>query len=113
MTDSPAGLPIADMTPSAIVRHLDEYVVGQDDAKRILAVAVYSHYRKIAQAHAGGIELAKSNVLLIGSTGTGKTLLAKAVWSRRTLPYCSSSDAGPPPASPVKAISPVPQTTPR
>jgi ATP-dependent Clp protease ATP-binding subunit ClpX len=90
MTDSPAGLPIADMTPSAIVRHLDEYVVGQDDAKRILAVAVYSHYRKIAQAHAGGIELAKSNVLLIGSTGTGKTLLCQTLSRVLGVPFVTA-----------------------
>ena len=90
MTKSQAGVPIADMTPSTIVRHLDEYVVGQDDAKRILAVAVYSHYRKIAQAHASGIELAKSNVLLIGSTGTGKTLLCETLSRVLRVPFVTA-----------------------
>ena len=63
------------MTPSEIVRHLDRHVVGQEDAKKILAVAVYSHFRTSAKAGSDSVELVKNNILLIGSTGTGKTLL--------------------------------------
>jgi len=67
------------MTPSEIVRHLDQHVVGQADAKKILAVAVYSHFRKSAKALSDAVELIKSNILLIGSTGTGKTLLCETL----------------------------------
>jgi ATP-dependent Clp protease ATP-binding subunit ClpX len=67
------------MTPSEIVRQLDQDVVGQADAKKILAVAVYSHFRKSAKALSESVELVKSNVLLIGSTGTGKTLLCETL----------------------------------
>lgn len=65
------------MTPSDIVKYLDQYVVGQDDAKKTVAVAVYSHYKKVGKAGSEGAEMAKSNVLLVGSTGTGKTLLCE------------------------------------
>ena len=67
------------MTPSEIVRQLDQHVVGQADAKKILAVAVYSHFRKSAKALSDAVELVKSNILLIGSTGTGKTLLCETL----------------------------------
>ena len=62
-------------TPSAFVKYLDQYVIGQEEAKKILAVAVYSHYRKISALRQSGGSgmIAKSNVLLIGSSGTGKT----------------------------------------
>jgi ATP-dependent Clp protease ATP-binding subunit ClpX len=75
------------MTPSAIVRYLDQYVVGQDDAKRTLAVAVYSHYRKIERSRADAVELAKSNILLVGSTGTGKTLLCETLSKALNVPF--------------------------
>jgi len=77
-------------TPSAIVRFLDQYVVGQDEAKKIVAVAVYSHYRKIAASsgHAGTI--AKSNVLLIGSSGTGKTLLCDTLSRLLDVPFVTA-----------------------
>ena len=76
--------------PSAIVRHLDEYVIGQDDAKKILAVAVYAHYRKIAKARAENSELAKSNVLLIGPSGTGKTLLCETLSHILDVPFVTA-----------------------
>lgn len=76
--------------PSAIVRHLDEYVIGQDDAKKILAVAVYAHYRKIAKAQAENSELAKSNVLLIGPSGTGKTLLCETLSHMLNVPFVTA-----------------------
>ena len=66
-------------TPSSIVNYLDQYVIGQDEAKKVLAVAVYSHYKKITTFMAVDGAIAKSNVLMIGSSGTGKTLLVKAV----------------------------------
>ena len=80
------------MTPSAIVKYLDHYVVGQDDAKKILAVAVYSHYKKVAKARSGGesVENAKSNILLVGSTGTGKTLLCETLARALKLPFVTA-----------------------
>jgi ATP-dependent Clp protease ATP-binding subunit ClpX len=67
------------MTPSEIVRQLDQDVVGQSEAKKVLAVAVYTHFKKSARALAESVELVKSNILLIGSTGTGKTLLCETL----------------------------------
>ena len=64
-------------TPAEIVAKLDEYVIGQDDAKRVLAVAVYNHYKRVKFAQAGqsdGVEVKKSNVMMLGPTGSGKTL---------------------------------------
>jgi ATP-dependent Clp protease ATP-binding subunit ClpX len=76
--------------PSAIVRHLDEYVIGQDAAKRTLAVAVYAHYRKLALARDDGLEITKSNVLLVGPTGTGKTLLCESLARLLTVPFVTA-----------------------
>ncbi|MCI3952911.1 MAG: ATPase domain protein [Burkholderiales bacterium] len=76
--------------PSAIVQYLDQYVIGQNDAKKILAVAVYAHYRKIANAQAEQSELAKSNVLLIGSSGTGKTLLCETLSRILNVPFVTA-----------------------
>ena len=67
------------MTPSHIVKFLDQHVIGQDEAKRQLAVAVYTHYQKVEVAAADKTEIVKSNILLIGSTGTGKTLLCETL----------------------------------
>ena len=67
------------ITPSELVRQLDQHVVGQAEAKKILAVAVYSHFRKSVKAQTDSVELVKSNILLIGSTGTGKTLLCETL----------------------------------
>jgi ATP-dependent protease Clp ATPase subunit len=79
------------LKPSAIVRYLDQFVVGQEDAKKIVAVAVYAHYRKIERGMTDDVTRVKSNVLLIGSSGTGKTLLCEtlsrdSVSHRRVLP---------------------------
>jgi ATP-dependent Clp protease ATP-binding subunit ClpX len=87
MDDAQRTVLAAGMTPRAIVGYLDQYVVGQDEAKRTLAVAVYSHYRKLERARADAVELAKSNVLLIGSTGTGKTR-RPSTSTRRSRPCC-------------------------
>ena len=80
----------ATATPSAIVRYLDEYVIGQDQAKRIVAVAVYTHYRKIDRARHDQAPVAKSNVLLIGPSGTGKTLLCETLSHALTLPFVTA-----------------------
>ena len=66
-------------TPQEIKAHLDEYVIGQDDAKKTLSVAVYNHYKRIFCAEKSDVELAKSNVLMLGPTGVGKTLLAQTL----------------------------------
>jgi len=70
----PAGI-----TPSRIVQYLDQYVIGQDEAKRTLAVAIYAHYRKIGRVRGDGATVTKSNVLLIGPTGSGKTLMCETM----------------------------------
>ncbi|MEK6779906.1 MAG: ClpX C4-type zinc finger protein, partial [Candidatus Deferrimicrobiota bacterium] len=62
--------------PTDIKKTLDEYVIGQERAKKILSVAVYNHYKRIESRTTDGIELQKSNILLLGPTGSGKTLLA-------------------------------------
>jgi ATP-dependent Clp protease ATP-binding subunit ClpX len=79
-----------DIKPSAIVKGLDQYVVGQEAAKKILAVAVYAHYRKIEKARKDAAELIKSNVLLIGPTGTGKTLLCETLSRVLGVPFVTA-----------------------
>jgi ATP-dependent Clp protease ATP-binding subunit ClpX len=76
-------------TPREIKQFLDEYVIGQDQAKKQLAVAVYNHYKRldILQRGAGEVELGKSNILLIGPTGTGKTLLAQTLARQLDVPF--------------------------
>lgn len=66
-------------TPIEIKNHLDEYVIGQDKAKEILSVAVYNHYKRIFYSGKTDVELGKSNVLMLGPTGVGKTLLAQTL----------------------------------
>ena len=67
-------------TPREIDQILHEYVIGQEDAKRVLAVAVYNHYKRVEHDNrAGDVELSKSNILMIGPTGSGKTLLAETL----------------------------------
>lgn len=75
--------------PKEIKALLDEYVIGQDNAKKTLSVAVYNHYKRLNYDRGDdGVELEKSNVLLIGETGTGKTLLAKTLARSLAVPFC-------------------------
>lgn len=74
--------------PVEIKRFLDEYVIGQDEAKKVLAVAVYNHYKRLQQKPAeGDIEIEKSNIVMVGETGTGKTLLAKTIAKLLNVPF--------------------------
>lgn len=66
-------------TPSQIKAHLDQYVIGQDEAKRTLSVAVYNHYKRLRQNKKSDVEIQKSNILMIGSTGSGKTYLVQSL----------------------------------
>lgn len=66
-------------TPSQIKAHLDQYVIGQDEAKKTLSVAVYNHYKRLKQNKKSDVEIQKSNILMIGPTGTGKTYLAQSL----------------------------------
>lgn len=77
-------------TPEEIKAYLDEYVIGQDEAKKVLSVAVYNHYKRVKyqeQIAQSGVELDKSNILLIGPTGTGKTLLARTLAKKLNVPF--------------------------
>ena len=74
--------------PKEIKAYLDEYVIGQDDAKRYLSVAVYNHYKRLQQPEdADGVEIEKSNIIMVGSTGTGKTLLARTIAKLLDVPF--------------------------
>lgn len=73
--------------PKEIKEFLDQYVVGQDDAKKYLSVAVYNHYKRLAQPANDDVDIEKSNIILVGPTGTGKTLLAKTIARLLDVPF--------------------------
>ena len=74
--------------PVEIKSYLDQYVIGQDEAKRFLSVAVYNHYKRLQQPEdKDGVEIEKSNIIMVGSTGTGKTLLARTIAKLLDVPF--------------------------
>jgi ATP-dependent Clp protease ATP-binding subunit ClpX len=78
------------LKPTEIKSHLDQYVIGQDDAKKVLSVAVYNHYKRLNQKvdKDDEVEIEKSNIVMVGETGTGKTLLAKTIAKILNVPFC-------------------------
>jgi ATP-dependent Clp protease ATP-binding subunit ClpX len=90
-TDTPGSTSAYKLTvrkPQEIKKFLDEYIIGQDDAKKVLAVAVYNHYKRIAQKQMpDDVEIEKSNIIMVGETGTGKTLLAKTIAKMLNVPF--------------------------
>ena len=78
------------LKPVEIKGHLDDYVIGQDFAKKVMSVAVYNHYKRISQIDIkdDDIEIEKSNIIMVGKTGTGKTLLAKSIAKLLNVPFC-------------------------
>ena len=81
------NLDINILTPAEIKEGLDQYVIGQDEAKRVLAVSVYNHYKRILSGKGADVELQKSNVLLLGPSGVGKTLLAQTLAKMLGVPF--------------------------
>ncbi|HMT76620.1 MAG TPA: ATP-dependent Clp protease ATP-binding subunit ClpX [Saprospiraceae bacterium] len=77
---------LSDRTPKEIKEYLDNYVIGQDQAKKTLAVAVYNHYKRLGQSDKD-VEIEKSNIIFVGSTGTGKTLMAKSIARMLNVPF--------------------------
>jgi ATP-dependent Clp protease ATP-binding subunit ClpX len=79
------------LKPIEIKNHLDQYVIGQDQAKKVLSVAVYNHYKRLNQkVGKDEVEIEKSNIIMVGETGTGKTLLAKTIAKVLNVPFCIS-----------------------
>ena len=74
--------------PMEIKDYLDQYIIGQDEAKKYLSVAVYNHYKRLQQPQDdNGVEIEKSNIIMVGSTGTGKTLLARTIAKLLKVPF--------------------------
>lgn len=79
------------LKPIDIKNHLDQYVIGQDDAKKVLSVAVYNHYKRLIQPPSTDkeeVDIEKSNIIMVGETGTGKTLLARTIAKVLNVPFC-------------------------
>ena len=73
--------------PKEIKEFLDQYVIGQDDAKKVLSVAIYNHYKRLMYPPQDDVEIEKSNIIMVGETGTGKTLLAKTIARLLEVPF--------------------------
>src|SRR4249920_3790065 len=85
---TPSNYKLTVKKPVEIKKFLDEYVIGQDDAKKVLAVAVYNHYKRLQYKQSDNdIEIEKSNIIMVGETGTGKTLLAKSIARMLNVPF--------------------------
>ena len=90
---SAAAFKLTIKKPIEVKKFLDEYVIGQDEAKKVLAVAVYNHYKRLqvksseAGLPANDVEIEKSNIVMVGETGTGKTLLAKSIARMLNVPF--------------------------
>ena len=78
------------LKPAEIKARLDEYVIGQNEAKRVISVAVYNHYKRIlyAEKNENDVEIEKSNIIMVGETGTGKTLIARTIAKMLDVPFC-------------------------
>ncbi len=73
--------------PAEIKTFLDQYVIGQESAKKYLSVAVYNHYKRLAQSTADDVDIEKSNIIMVGPTGTGKTLMARTIAKLLDVPF--------------------------
>ncbi len=82
-----SGYKLTVKKPIELKHFIDEYVIGQDDAKKVLAVAVYNHYKRLNQKTDSEVEIEKSNIIMVGETGTGKTLLAKTIARILNVPF--------------------------
>jgi len=88
---SAVGAPLTLHKPTEIKKFLDEYIIGQDHAKKVISVAVYNHYKRLihrTKAIKDDVELEKSNLIMVGETGTGKTLLARTISKLLKVPFC-------------------------
>jgi len=87
--DSPTGQQFDLVKPKDLKAYLDQYVIGQEEAKKHLSVAVYNHYKRLMQpAHEDDVKIEKSNILMVGETGTGKTYLARTLAQKLQVPFC-------------------------
>lgn len=73
--------------PREVKAFLDQYVIGQNDAKKVLSVAIYNHYKRLSMPKTDDVEIEKSNIMMVGETGTGKTLLAKTIARLLQVPF--------------------------